>query len=211
MAVTPLPAHSIINVQMFGHNSNQTIINLFQYRVEETPTPTVQYTDYLNSFEAELAAALRLEEMFLGALPDTYTLDFVRLQPVYPTRLRFVDYTKGLTGLLVHGAPTANLAASIERYGVTGRRHGIGRVQLVMPEGVYSNGEIDDNAYFNELLDLAQEMKSDVSVVAAGTIANYQPVIINVAEPNPTTVFITGTNVKRSVRVMRRRTVGLGI
>jgi hypothetical protein len=209
MALPPLPAQSVANVQMFGTLAGQRIITLFQYQITDTPSLGTPYTDYLQALYNQLTVANNLFDSYLDVMSVNYTLDFVRIQPVWPTRLRFVDFVRADPGAWPFVANTPNIATSIERWSVSGKRHGIGRIQLPTPSGAYANGLITDNAYKAVITTLATVMKADVPTVAP--VAVWKAVILNAAIPNPVPREVNGTTPKTEVRTMHRRTVGLGI
>ena len=64
------------------------------------------------------------------------------------------------------------------------------------------------NAYrVTELFDLAGTLSDPLLY---GTLGDFDPVIYNVSAPNSSPIILT-CDVQAEVRIMRRRTVGLGI
>jgi len=146
-----------------------------------------------------------------ACLPQNYVGSFIRYQPVYPSRLRAVDFTWTTTALTSHVATTSNVAASIERYSKLNKRRGIGRIQLPLPQGVFAGGIINDAVYLAALDNLREDMLDDIVTDEVGTIGTWQPVIHNTSAAQPLTSYIDGASVKTTVRTMHRRTLGLGI
>lgn len=210
-AVNPLPANAIINFQLFGTLNGQRIITLFQYQNTNSVDPTTEYTDYLDAFRAEVNVALNLNDRFLACMPSNYVEDFERTQPVYPSRLRFVDNFSAGGGSWASAASTSNLACSIERFSLRNGRRGIGRIQLPLPDGVYLGGKVTDHPYWTVLTALASQMKVTVVTTGPGVAANWIPVIHNLGNAQPLTSDVNGAYFKDEVRTMHRRTVGLGI
>jgi hypothetical protein len=209
MPIIPLPDVSTINVQMFGTCEGQRIINLFQYELTSIPNPGIDYSNYLNGLSAAIIAPGGLFDSFMGASANNYELDFIRLQPVYPQRLRFIDYPQSAFGTSGSNATTANIAASIERFSRTGKRRGIGRVQIVVPAGVFDGGVIVNGAYLTKLGTLAAVIPLQLN--STSPLLTTQPVLRNTANPQPLSEPVEGTALKTTVRTMHRRTVGLGI
>lgn len=208
-AAVPLPNNSIVNVQMFGSLNAQTIITLFQYQNINPSDPNDEYTVPLNKLYTELTAAGKLFDAYLDVMPSNYTLDFIRMQPVYPQRIRFIDSVRNDPGANAAAASTSNLAASIERFGVVGGRRAVGRIQLPIPDGKYTGGNITNGGYIGIMVDLITQMVA--KPVTNTPSITWNPVIHNLANPQPLTVDVTGGILKESVRTMHRRTVGLGI
>lgn len=211
MPLVPLPNNSVINIQFFGMLNNQRIITLFQFKFDGNTAPATDYTDYMSELFEALDQPGQLRTDLEGCLPNNYVTEFVRLQPVYPTRLRAVDFTWTSTGLYSQAAGTSNLASSIERYSKLNRRRGVGRVQVPTPSGVFANGILSTAGYITALTALSVAMRSDLTTSDPGTIGTWLPVIHNTSAAQPLTSYVDGTSVKTTVRTMHRRTVGLGI
>jgi len=207
-----LPLQSVIVVQAWGELCDQTILNSWYYRclTSNPPDPLIDYRQYLDGIKDELVAAGGLEEQYLDALPANYTLMKWRIQPIWPTRLRYKDYERITAGTNQGTSVTANLAISVSRFSVQGGRRGIGRLQVPAITEHLLNGKYIAGGYGAVLQDLADEMKLDINV-GGFTPLDLTPVLFNFRAPNPTAYHVDETFVQNTVRTMHRRTVGLGI
>jgi len=210
MPTIPLPDNSVVNVQFIGRLNNQQIITLFQYKYQGATSPSTDYETYFDALEAKFAAALGLENRFLDMVGNNYHLDTVRIQAVYPTRMRFKDYPKLGSGTFASASLTSNLAVSVERYGRTNGRRSIGRVQVPLPDGVYSSGLVSDATYQGIVDIFAVVAGSRVSTTGTGTIGDWDPVIHHTYKGQTVTTLVDAYVRKSTVRTMHRRTVGVG-
>jgi len=211
VATVPLPANCVLNAQMFGHLNGQAIITLFQYRFDGTPS-SLDYTAYLDDFAQSWADVVTgIEPLLRSVFPDNYEYDFLRLQVVYPQRLRFMEYSKAVTGNSGNDASTSNLAVSIERWSKINKRRGIGRIQIPLGDNEYVDGIVNNVPYKNALALVKTRMTEPILTGGTGTSGTWNPVIANTAAPQIVISPVDGATIKTTVRVMRRRTVGLGI
>jgi len=131
----------------------------------------------------------------------------------YRTRLDrkpYAEVAMGEPGLVASPAGDANTALSIEKRAlvtIEGHpRYGIGRFQLGgIPQTGYEAGAFDP-VYLIDAQALADELTDQI--VAAGV--TFQPVLVNTDGASFVLSDIFGAVAKDTVRVMRRRTVGVG-
>lgn len=212
MALVQLPANSVINMQVFAVLNSQRIITLFQYRFDGIPAPGTDYTDYMNDFYSVVSGLGEILDDLYTCMPSNYNPDFVRLQPVHPNRLRAVDFPWVPNSTPnSNPASTSNIATSIERFSKLNKRRGVGRVQLPIPNTVYSGGNVTNGAYITALNNLRDDIPTQVVTVGVGTAGEWNPVICNTSASQILISSVDGASVKTSVRTMHRRTVGLGI
>lgn len=191
------------DLTMFG----QKLMNTFSYRVgvigSEPDTDTL-----CDNIETVLSGLTNLEAKYRACLPPQVTIANTWIQVIYPTRIRKKVYVRNLAGLWTGVALTANTAVSIERFGAVANRHNIGRVQLPSGDDVTSmnNGLVAAGAYTTALTALATQIPANLSTIG-GTVMN--PVLVQ-SPVNANYNYITGANLQPTMRVMRRRTVGVG-
>jgi len=209
MPLIPLPPNSCVRIQVWSTLAGQAIINGFDYRILSVPDPLTDYSQYMmslgNAFGAPGGMLAKLRDVY----PNNLVVNMLRLQPIFPTRLRFVDFPMDLNGTGSGPAQTANVAASMERWARAGGRKAIGRISVPVPGASYDQGILNDDPFLIKWDILAAKM---LEVIASlGPTATYNAVILNPIDPNTVPREIEGTVGKRTVRVQRRRTVGLGI
>lgn len=196
-----------------GSLCGQTLLSTFWYSL--TAAGPIANVD--NAYDALLAGmtiAGGLKDDFLGVCPNNYTLDEVWIQKVYDARVMKKVYALALAGSHGVDAPTANLAAVITRRGELANRRNVSTLHCPLPDAsiVCTDGLITDAGYKTDLGDLAAEIKKDITPPAPWAGSTFKPVVFQPGPPpGPMTNYIVQTVISPQARVMRRRTVGLGI
>lgn len=188
----------------------QRIITTHHFRVSTQLDPP-EYLTWIQMAAASFGSQLELAGFWSGvrSLQSSQVhYDAVRVQRISPTRDIYWQQTVDADGEAAEEAETANLAMSVERRcGVAGR-HGVGRVQLAgfgvdnMVDGVWG-------APFMSLVEAAcQDQTDPVSIGLLGTQVRF--LLFDPLDPTADDKDILQVIPYSSVRVMRRRTVGLG-
>lgn len=197
-------------VTSFGRLNGQTIINTFHYRLTEVATVPLTVWEMYEALMEDLSAPDDLFDKLLDAVSTSFVQEKVRVQLLYPTRRMFRDFDGNGGGTRVGTALPQNVAASIGRKGDGIGRTGIGRVQIAgLIESDNNAGNLSAGA-ITVLQPLANQIGTSLALDGGGGLAD--PVIFSSPpQGNPNYVVISQTQVQNTVRVMRRRTVGLGI
>lgn len=205
-----LPVNAIIEATFQGRLFNQTILNIFHYRVALESTivdPIAEVTDFLGSFNDPGPTGFR--KLFMDCMPNNYTLVAARAQAIRPIRYRAVLNTPaGVVGER-DATETANLAAVLTSQSNRSGRREIGGKHF--PTG--SATDIDAGVLTNDLKAVLTIFRNKwlTQIVTVGGGGVYQPVILHPGTVAPQFSDITAVAIQDTVRVMRRRTVGLGI
>jgi len=206
-AIQPLIAGSIVNVTIRTELFGQRIMNLFQYYPIGTIDPDVEYVEYLSNLGTNLQALDGLIDKWSACVPSTITDIVLRLQVIYPARLRYLDQNVAVTGGTGAGI-TTNLAASVTRRSWLPGRVGVGRVQIPISPELVVGGMIEPGgALFADLEALAAEMLNPVPDPAL--TVTWQPVL-STGDPITPQHALMSADAQDTARVMRRRTVRLG-
>lgn len=210
MAIPDMPDGSVLFVSFRGNLNSQRIISTFHYRPTATFTAGTPYTDYLTAFYGQINGAGNLIESFLDVLGSDYTLEEVRIQPVFPTRLRYASFGAPASGTWVPDLSSQqNIAASVNRKGILAGRQGIGRVQVPLVDGQASGGFlVDVNGYVTKLNIFATEMLSNVITVTP--TATWVPCLGAGATASLGLNDLMSASAESTVRTMHRRTTFLG-
>lgn len=211
MPVIPLPANSVVLVSAVGNCNGQRIINTFHYRMDSAPSASIDYQLYLDALAAELISGTGLITAFRAALPANYTIEKLRIQPVFPTRMRYNSTSLVLSGTFPGGflATAQNQAASVKR--VSGRigPAGVGRVQMVAPEQQASGGFfVDVNNYLSKLADFGSKFLDVITTITPAM--TWVPVLYGPAYSFAGLDDLIDWEVEPTVRTMHRRTTFLG-
>lgn len=187
----------------------QQMINTFYWRVATNPAQDL-VNQVSNGMDLVLGGSngLYLRHKALRSL--LCSLDRVSIQRIAPSRMVPQEFVKNQAGDVVASVDTGNLAATISRRGSQAKRSDIGSVHIPLPQdpSVYALGSLTP-AYLQKLTDLAAIIQANITT-PSGTI--MEPVIYHPGpEAVPNFSFVGAAFPQSTVRVMRRRTVGLGI
>lgn len=205
----PVPViGDLLQVTFQSRLYNQVLINTFHYRIEGTGGRTSIFT-IQSDLKGFIAGAGSLMESFLDASPRQLTLENIWVQRIAGARVRKSVFEVELAGTSDMDADTANVAASIERRGDFADKHNVGRLQVCIPTS--------SDAITQGHTTVALETKLNALAVqllagqtgAPGT-AIFAPVLVHRSGLAIAFNYITVTQTMFTVRVMRRRTVGVG-
>lgn len=205
----PVAANDIILLTVEGRKDGQAVLNMFSYRVAAAPSSGT-VSDNITALIAELwddPAGTWLTP-WLNLMPDDYTLRAIKGQRLAPTRSAYVEVLKQTVGNIdADQIQTANMTWVFIKQSETAGRWAQAPTHMLLPANSwYTNGELNASASTERAVFLALVP----AVVAPGDGGSYEPVIYNPGRI-PNFVRISHVTTKQEVRVMRRRTVGLGI
>jgi len=205
-----LTAGDVVSLTVYHTLCNQTCLNVLHYQAFDVTAGIDRWAAYASLY-TEWSAVASVRERMLAVEGDNVTMERVRLQFLTPTRKLYRDFTINAGGTAGDGiSSTANVAASILKQGDGSGRQFVGRLQVVGPPTASQNNGVWNVGYMADLEALALELKQDL--VVAG-VATFRPVLIGQAagEAVPHVHNVVECWPQNTVRVMRRRTVGLGI
>lgn len=195
-------------VTVNGRLNEQRTMNTFWFRV----TAIADAPDESIAFAAlflQLVGAGGLLEDYLACVPTNWAAEAVWFQSITPVRQRKVSFPWDAIGGGPSSALTSNVQASITRVGDAARRDAIGGIRIPIGTGVGSitNGRLMAGQK-TVLQDLADSMTQIVTTI--GPNVEYTPIV---GKPNNAGNYwnVVDTTVQETARVLRRRTVGLGI
>jgi hypothetical protein len=203
----------IYSVTAVGRCIDQTIMLTHHYRLSAFPAGATDITvrDRLIDFMRGDAGGDDIwETPYLAAMPQNYELQFWQVQKVRGTRGAYRQYARGTPGLLAVDARTANVAGVVTLKTDFGGRNQISNKHV---------GPLPDNAVYYTAGSLTALMKGFLTTLQGGLLSfcfaalqgwQFDPVILHKTGPTISNTLTTGI-VQPTVRVMRRRTVGLGI
>lgn len=207
-----LPLNAIIEVSWRYEYALQQYLNIRHYRVA-TPVPdatpvNTEMNNFLDYFN--LTAIGTITGEILQSLGNNCSIREIRVQPIKPTRMIFYRTFVNFEGDAADQADTGNVAAVISLNTAMAGRDQLGSFHLPCPpKNAMFSGQFT-NAYVDGLGGLELLLKSGVDIAATG--GSYLPVIFHRnALPGFQSDDIIGATRRRTVRVMRRRTVGVGI
>lgn len=209
MAVAAL---SVIEVSFRGVVDQQSVITTRTYANENSiPDPTTprQLQDlFLATIQAGQPNDLVTD--YLAVCATDYLLTRLRVQIVKPVRIAAVEAVLAGAGTRVGVTQATNINGTITfRSSLAGRKEVATIHPPALPEGEYINGNL--TVGMRAALTALGEKFSE-NVVIAAPFSVWRPVIFHrTALPGAQFSDINSFAVGETVRVMRRRTVGLGI
>lgn len=205
----PVAANDIVTVTIDGRKDAQTILNMFHYRVAAAPSSGT-VSDNIRALIDHLwddPAGTWLTP-FLTLMPDDYTLRAVRGQRVAPTRSSYIEKLIQAEGLVAfEPSQTSNLTwVFIKQSETAGRWAQSPTHMLLASTGWMSNGELNNVTGPERAVFMALVPQN----VVPGDGSTWEPVIFNLGRV-PNFVKITHVTERQEIRVMRRRTVRVGV
>lgn len=207
----------IVQVTMRNTLFNQRLLNTFHYRVSLVNAP-VSYENAIVGLDGQIRITNGLMDKYLACLQDDVTLDEIWYQKVSPVRLYVQKKPVGSVGDRVGASNTANLAGFIERRTATATKRSIGGVHIPVAAGAGSTVAGILTAGMKAVLDqLAGQMLSAFTTNTG--FIGWTPVLFGPFRPakgdKPAVPEhyedLIATEAYTTTRVMRRRTVGVGI
>jgi len=209
--VADIAIGNIALVTARGTLAGQQILSTFHYRCTSlgssfgTPTQTAM----AELIGAIVDPAISLHSRLIDVMPSNYTLNRWTAQVIQPVRYAEVKGTvldtTGASGAI---ASTANIAAVITRRGVLGNRSNVGSLHLPYPDALTETTTGVISAAFLADLDLLAANMRQTLTLTPSTIV-FAPVLYNKGK-TPNYTDITASFAQSTIRVMRRRTVGVG-
>jgi hypothetical protein len=205
-----LPLGSTVEVTLRGVMFGQTILHVFHYQVTTASAiltveaESLQIADDISQVgPGSFLANLRL------IVPVALVYQESRAQGIDPIRYAAQSFTLSLPGQGSSFAQSANSAAVLtKRTALAGRRY-IGSLHLPMDPNNDGVAGVISDPFRVLLLDFAANMLAPLTATVGGGV--YSPVIYHrpplLDAPTPIVSIIP----QSTTRVMRRRTVGVGI
>lgn len=198
----------IMLATMNGVCLGQRVMNTFVYRCTATPSGTSDIVA-LDALHTKWMAPLGLIQDLISCTPENCNWTEAWYQIVRPTRYRKVVRPIGSLGAYPGDAATANLQGSITRFGELATKRDQGGIRLIIgtTDDNIDNGFLDENLKISMAV-LATEMQT--TQATATPSVTWVPQVGLPADGAPTRRCVQAV-VQDTVRVLRRRTVGLGI
>lgn len=201
----------IIEVGWESEFNAQRFLNVMHYRkqVNQTvPTTAIQEEAQI-AVELSTGGAGTLVDLYRDCLPSNLTLHRVRVQVIRPLRLVPRYGSIEAAGTAATTAQQGNLSAVITFKSDFAGRNQQGSFHVpALPKDMALGGYLADAGFIADFNALGAKLIQ--SITPAGTGAEYLPVILHPNGHVPDGNGITDYICQSTVRVMRRRTVGVG-
>jgi len=201
------PIGDIIQATIKSTVCGQTMLNVLSYRVTAVSSTTDVQVEQ-SQFGAQLNVANKVIDRMQNAMSNEATIQEVSCQFIRDTRWARSVVEIDIPGGIAVPCATANVAATITKRTEYAGRWAVGSFHLGgVPNDGYDGGLLDPD-YKDLVALLAAELIQPIITGAGGT---YEPVLLHAPGEHGGYSNLTATEVQDTLRVMRRRTVGLGI
>jgi len=198
----------LVNVTVAGTLCGQRTLNSFPYRIEIAPSDT-NYDNFASALNDIVTDTGGIYDAMRGALPSNWNASAIWVQVIRPIRLRKISFPLVSGGTWGAAAQTANIQASITRVGDTANRKNVGGVRIpISGDATASVNGLLTNTMKTALMALAVVMENNI--VAPATVGTLVP-LIGIPKTGNITADLVDAFPQDTTRVLRRRTVGLGI
>jgi hypothetical protein len=212
--------NSVCQVTMRCTLFNQVVMNVFDYRLDLAGGTVAEGAAFLSDFNDALSAGGGFYETYIGCLPAQCVNIEADLQWIDLTRFVKRTFFVNPLGSFSHVPTTANLSAVLQLRGNIADKRSIGTKHIpglggtAVAAGLVTAGLLGQIEEFRDqaVLDVAVGVRTMTPIIfgrARPSYVNKHGVTIP-AIPKSYRVVTTGS-LHNTARVMRRRTVGLGI
>lgn len=210
MPAVVLPNDKVL-VTVISSYCGQTCMNTFPFVAKGITGSPPAIAAMEKLIDASILAG-NYVDLLRGCMAQNCVINQVWAQIIGPVRVRARKRTVNIIGNYTEtDGLTANVQASIERYGELAGRHQQGaiRVPIGTDDSCFDDGELTP-AMKSALELLGNEMTQSLTVTDTGWNVSFDP-CVGVAKQELDWVITEGTIVQDTVRVIRRRTVRVGI
>lgn len=203
----------IIEVTFEGLLHGQQILTKWHYRCGSIVGGVLTQEDMATELHTKMHGATGLKTAYQLCLPSQWSGVFDWYQVIKPTRyVAFKIGTSGDAGTSTFDANTANVAFCLTSRGELAGRKYVKTSHIPMPEdsGFAVNGYVNALG-LTALGNLGLKVRTTLQLINGGRTAEMVPIIFHrngLAGQNYT--YIVDTIPQPTIRVMRRRTVGIG-
>lgn len=196
-----------VRVTLVGSLFDQVIMNVFDYKVTLSGGQPIGVV--ANALDAAFDVANGFYDKYRAICPRSYVHDFTWIQTIRPNRYVKSIFSIGSNGTNAADTTVTNVALTITKRSDIANRRGTGSVHIpVSPDSAGLDAGRIGGAIKAAATAFGTLMSSDQSILTAST--NLSPCISNAAGTFPSVPY-TNFIVQLTSRVVRRRTVGLGI
>lgn len=200
----PLLNGSIVQVIVESQLNRQTMLNILHYRYDGSTAP--DYTVVCADLRDKLIDTDQLVLRMADCCSEETFFRRLYVQPVWTERLAAIVATTSFIGAVAGPALPQNCAGVITKRSDFATRWGVGGIHVGgLPITFGDKGELSAAA-FPPFIALGDYCSQPVN--AGGAV--WTPVLWNINQPDRVTVW-DRFQLQETLRVMRRRTVGVGV
>lgn len=200
----PLLPNTMVTSRAFYQVNGQTCINTLTYYTGSVGVP--DYTTALAAMNVYMRSSIGPWGKLLNSLASNCDYAETQAQPFWPYRLRPVVTTSPSSGGFGGDCNAPNLQVCIDKSSPNARRWGQGSLHI----GGISTDQAGGGVWSDVILAAVGLIGTAALLTFTAGGVTFVPVLFNELHPERISYWDRFT-VKRTVRTMRRRTVGLGI
>lgn len=217
----PIAVGWVLAATVRGAMNGQTTLTTWNYLVTEIAAGGVPSNILaITNFNTEWQQPGDMQDDYTNAMPANWVMDAMEFQWIAPSRYRKITFPNGNPGGGNPGdAHTSNLAVVITLNGEKATRRSISNKHL---PGIAQDDYLDGilgNPTLASMTVLAAQTQADIvadnvtykPIIYGRFIAPFVKCGVNKPGQPELKTLVTGATVRNTVRVMRRRTVGVGI
>lgn len=207
-----LAVNNIVQVTHRGHCLSQKILLVTHWRVVGTNSAANIQTELAAIVtKFGLTGGVNLADSYLAMLPQNYTMVEVRAQKISPTREAYVSGAYSAPGTVAVDATAPQTSCAVEFFGALAERYDVATHKIGPLAPTRYSGGFVTAAQITAMAAFGAQWIQDVTVSVGGGDIGLRPVIYHTTGTVPVTSSdIIGHREKDTLRVARRRTVGLG-
>lgn len=189
----------------------QTVMNTFHYNVEDASIG-VELTDLYQAIHDELGKLGGIDSLYAAMFTPAMDNIKRRIQVIAPLRYYArVNPSNDPDGTYLAGPAVLppNVSAALTLRADTAGPHSKGTKHLALTDGAFNENGLVQAAFADLVEPFADAMTVPITLAAPAAGVTLYPVIYNRAD-HATSQIVSNWSLQPTVRVMRRRTVGLG-
>ena len=205
-----LPNNAVLLYTIRYSQAGQTFLNTAHFKYTDNITGVDDYATYANAILDRFELAANIIADLADLMHPSITIVDHRIQQVHPVRLAPIIHTLGVPGLATGTALPTNTAAVVTKRSEFATRWGIGSWhQPGLPSSALTSAGVMATTWLDDL-ELALAGPLTVAFVPTAMNGEVNGVLWNITTPLRFT-DVNSIQAQSTPRVMRRRTVGLGI
>lgn len=211
MPPAPISVGDIVQVVCESRVLNQVCLNVLYYRARKA-LPAISYAEGIDLLNQAVGGASEasIKAQMVPLMGDNTKFIRVQAQRVYPTRDLYYRLTMTRDGMAPTVCNASNIAAVITKRGLTAGRGKAGSFHLAgLTDQHYALGSLTEEG--TDLMERLADKLNDPLVSDGGEFVFEPGMFTPGAGAGLNWNYIGACDVQPTVRVMRRRTVGLGI
>jgi len=201
----------VIEVTLVGRHQAQTVLTVLHYKATVPPAVFQDFAPLEDQVLDHLLITGGVVKSYLDAMSEEYEQSTIRIQPISPVRYAFFDHPQTASaGTVAAPAFPPNVSCVIVKRNELTGRHNRGSVHMPAVPLTFIDGGVITTGARVAYAALGDALTIPFTISGGGGDTDWNPVIFRKANPPLSEVF-TACSPQETSRIMRRRTLGVGI